>query len=205
MTPPEAAGATLVALARSAIGGGFGLPASGRPEEADDAAPWLSAPGATFVTLTLGGRLRGCIGSLVARRALSADVRENAVAAAFGDPRFPPLAYAEYVRIAISVSLLSPAEPLDAGTESDALARLRPGVDGVVLEFANRRSTFLPQVWEDLAAPEVFLAHLKRKAGLPADFWHQDVRISRYTVRSWKDEATRAPGRDNEPRLGERR
>lgn len=189
-------GATLLVEARSAIvreidGEGDGPTAGSTPQ-----APWLSEPGATFVTLTQEGRLRGCIGSLVARRALGADVRANAVAAAFTDRRFPPLGAAELSGTRVSVSLLSVQEPLKVGTEAEAWERLRPGVDGVVLEFAGRRSTFLPQVWEELGDPAIFLGHLKRKAGLPADFWHEDVRLLRYSVTTWKE---------TEPRPGEAR
>ncbi len=184
-------GTTLLGLARAAIAEVLGV-----THEADDGAPWLSESGATFVTLTQGGRLRGCIGSLVARRALVIDVRANAVAAAFGDPRFAPLSVSEYDATAVAISLLSPTQPLGFDSEADALARLRPGVDGVVFQYASRRSTFLPQVWDQLTDPGVFMSHLKRKAGLPADFWDPAVRLERYTVTTWKE---------TELRLGESR
>jgi AmmeMemoRadiSam system protein A len=178
-------GATLLALARGAIADELGIDdAAGT---ADDDAPWLAEPGATFVTLSQDGRLRGCIGSLVARRQVLVDVRSNAVAAAFSDPRFPGLAATEYERTRVEVSLLSEPQPLASGSEDEALATLRPGVDGVILQFANRRSTFLPQVWEQVPDPAAFLAHLKRKAGLPTDFWHEEVRLQRYTVTKWKE------------------
>jgi AmmeMemoRadiSam system protein A len=154
-------------------------------------AEWLEHPGASFVTLTKGGDLRGCIGSLEAHRPLAEDVRANAVAAAFRDPRFMPLSREEFGDIRVEVSLLSPTEPLAAGSEAEALAALRPGVDGVVFEYAHHRSTFLPQVWEQLPQPAEFLAHLKRKAGLPQDFWAADVRLSRYTVSKWKEQGGR--------------
>lgn len=177
-----------LALARSEIADKLGMP---MPKPADTA--WLKKPGATFVTLTRFGDLRGCIGSLEARRPLGLDVRENAVAAAFHDPRFWPLTRDEYDGLRVEVSLLSPAEALDVKGEVDALAALRPHIDGVVFEYGHRRSTFLPQVWEQLPQPAGFLAHLKRKAGLPADFWDDGVRLSRYTVTKWKEkEAARA-------------
>lgn len=183
----DAQGETLLALARSEIAGKLGEPAT-RPADA----AWLSKPGATFVTLTRFGDLRGCIGSLEARRPLGLDVRENAVAAAFHDPRFWPLTRDEFDGILVEVSLLSPAQALDVKGEAEALAALRPEIDGVVFEYGPHHSTFLPQVWEQLPDPADFLAHLKRKAGLPADFWHDDVRLSRYTVAKWKEkEATR--------------
>ncbi len=178
-------GRILLALARDAIAGQFGL--SANPPDAS--APWLQAPGATFVTLTRDGRLRGCIGSLEAQRPLWQDVCANAVHAALHDPRFPPLTAEEPPATRIEVSLLSPQTPLRFSSEAEALAQLRPGVDGVALEYGRHRGTFLPQVWEQLPTREEFLAHLKRKAGLPARFWAADIRLSRYTVEKWKEPA----------------
>ena len=89
--------------------------------------------------------------------------------------------------VEIEVSLLSPATPIDCFDETDALAQLRPDVDGIILEYGAHRGTFLPQVWEDLPQPQLFLAHLKRKAGLPEDFWSDDIRLSRYTVQKFKE------------------
>ena len=148
----------------------------------------MAEPGASFVTLTRRGDLRGCIGSLEAHRPLGLDVRENAVAAAFRDPRFMPLSRKEFDGVRVEVSVLSPHEPLVLGSEKDALDVLRPGIDGVVFEYGHHRSTFLPQVWEQLPDPAEFIAHLKRKAGLPMDFWADEVRLSRYTVDKWKEE-----------------
>ncbi|MFN3545426.1 MAG: AmmeMemoRadiSam system protein B [Thiobacillus sp.] len=178
----EEKGETLLGLARSEIAAKLGQPAQ-RPADK----PWLAEPGATFVTLTRFGDLRGCIGSLEAHRPVGVDVRENAVAAAFRDPRFWPLTPEEYDAIRVEVSLLSPMQPIDVKGEAEALAALRPHVDGVVFEYGHHRSTFLPQVWEQLPDPAEFLAHLKRKAGLPADFWDGEVRLSRYTVSKWKE------------------
>ena len=168
-------GPTLLALARDAIE---------QPDAAPpvSAAPWLRAPGASFVTLRLDGDLRGCIGSVQARRPLADDVVHNARAAAFRDPRFPPVSAAEVSRLQVEVSLLSPREPLEAYSEAEALEKLRPGIDGVYFEFHDLASTFLPQVWESLPSPAEFLDELRRKAGLPPRFWHPDVRLSRYTV-----------------------
>jgi AmmeMemoRadiSam system protein A len=133
------------------------------------------------------GDLRGCIGSLEPRRTLLADVRANAVAAAFRDPRFPPLTAREFVATSVEVSLLSQSERVAVVNEADLLARLRPGVDGIVLEYGPRRATFLPQVWESLPEPRQFLAALKKKAGLAADFWSPDLRVARYSVSKWKE------------------
>ncbi|HEX7971978.1 MAG TPA: AmmeMemoRadiSam system protein B [Thiobacillus sp.] len=180
--PDAEKGATLLKLARAEIAQRFG-PAGHVSADA----PWLAEHGACFVTLTRNGELRGCIGTLEAHRPLAVDVRENAVAAAFRDPRFMSLSAAEFDAIRVEVSLLSPTEALVVASEDHALASLRPGVDGVVFEYRHSRSTFLPQVWEQLPEPAEFMAHLKRKAGLPADFWAEDVRLSRYTVSKWKE------------------
>ena len=147
----------------------------------------LEAHGATFVTLTQYGELRGCIGTLEAHRPLREDVEENALAAAFRDPRFAPLAAAEFEITRVEVSLLSAPAPLPIAGEDDLLQRLRPGVDGVVLAWRGRRATFLPQVWESLAEPRDFIAALKRKAGLGPGFWADDLRFSRYTVDKFKE------------------
>lgn len=178
----ETLGPTLLYLARAAIAGQLGKPA---PVAGTPAA--LRQPGACFVTLTRQGALRGCIGSLEAWRPLADDVRENAIAAAFRDPRFAPLAADELASTRIEVSLLTPAEPLAFTDEADALAQLQPEIDGVIFECDGRRSTFLPQVWEQLPAPRQFMAQLKQKAGLPADFWSDSVKLSRYRVEKWKE------------------
>lgn len=149
--------------------------------------PELSRPGATFVTLTQNGTLRGCIGSLEAYRPLAIDVAENALAAAFSDPRFAPLAAEELGRTRVEVSLLTAAEPLEFSDEADALQKLRPGIDGVILTHGHRRSTFLPQVWETLREPRLFLAQLKQKAGLPPTFWDEQIALARYGVQKWKE------------------
>jgi len=178
-------GATLLKLARSEIASKLGQTVPSTKQ-----ASWLAEPGASFITLTRQGALRGCIGTLEAHRPLGLDVRENAMAAAFHDPRFMPLTLAEFEDIRVEVSLLSPSEPLVVMNEEEALVSLRPGIDGVVFEYGHYRSTFLPQVWEQLPEPAEFLAHLKRKAGLAADFWADQVRLSRYTVTKWKEGST---------------
>jgi len=175
-----ALGAALISRARNAIADVLGLPTADEPAHAA-----LAAPGATFVTLRLDGELRGCVGALAAERPLADDVRVHALAAAFHDTRFEPLAIEEFEQIEIEVSLLEPTQPMATCTEDDAYAALRPGVDGVVLEWRGRRATFLPQVWEQLPQPREFLAALKHKAGLPADFWAEDLCLSRYRVRKF--------------------
>lgn len=182
-TEREALGAALLAHARAAIAASLGIEAREPPD-----APALHHPGATFVTLKWRGQLRGCIGSLTPRRALVEDVRENALSAAFEDSRFHPLRRDEYPGLSVEVSLLSPATPIAFRDETDLCERLRPGVDGVTLVYGNRRSTFLPQVWDDVAGPRDFLRHLKVKMGLSADFWSPEITASRYTVEKWSEE-----------------
>ena len=175
-------GTTLLTLARNAIAQDLGV-----HERTFVDAAWLDDVGACFVTLTQNGELRGCIGSLEAVRPLRAEVAANARAAAFRDPRFAPLTREDYPTVQVEVSLLSPTEPLRFDSEKQALAQLRPGVDGIVLEYRRQRSTFLPQVWEQLEEPRDFLAQLKKKAGLSTDFWHADLRLARYRVEKWRE------------------
>lgn len=178
----EVEGPELLAIARESIGEALGRRAAPRRK-----ASWLERSAASFVTLTRDGSLRGCVGSVRAYRSLYVDVRENAKAAAFADSRFRPLAVSELDLVRIEVSLLSPPEPLAAADEEEALERLRPHVDGVIFEAGRQRSTFLPQVWEQLPDPREFLAHLKAKAGLPFDFWSEDVKLLRYEVTKWAE------------------
>lgn len=175
-------GNALLTIARSGIAEELGLPGRG---EASHAA--LGQAGATFVTLKRAGQLRGCIGSLRPVRPLGVDVRANAIAAAFGDPRFPPLAVFEFEDVVVEVSLLTADERIDVVDEDDLLARLRPGLDGVILEYGRRRATFLPQVWDALPDTREFLAALKRKAGFPEDFWSPQMNVSRYGVTKWAE------------------
>ena len=181
-------GTTLLPIARAAIS-----TALGRPLDAAEEGAWLQDLGACFVTLTQHGQLRGCIGTLHAHRCLLADVKANAVAAALRDPRFAPLTAVELEYTGIEISLLSSMQVLQFSGEADALAQLQPGVDGVVLEFERYRSTFLPQVWEQLPAVAQFMAHLKSKAGLPPDFWAAEVKLQRYTVSKWKESDPQQP------------
>ena len=178
-------GKALLQIARHAIADEFGIghPADPTPEDF----PELGRPGATFVTLTSEGNLRGCIGTLVAARPLIDDVRSNAFSAAFRDSRFAPLAPNEFEQVRVEVSLLSPSTRMSFQSETDFLRQLRPGEDGVILEYGAHRSTFLPQVWATLPQPRKFIEHLKLKAGLSADFWNDSIRLSRYTVTKWQE------------------
>jgi AmmeMemoRadiSam system protein A len=175
-------GHTLLTLARNAIEKKFGLEARTVTPHPD-----LAKPAATFVTLAQNALLRGCIGSLEARRPLAMDVAANALAAAFHDPRFPPLRQAELEMTRIEVSLLDTPDFLSFADETEALKQLRPGIDGLILDCGNHRATFLPQVWESLPTPRLFLQNLKLKAGLPANFWSPNLRLSRYGVQKWKE------------------
>ena len=152
------------------------------PVALEELAPELVVLRASFVTLQKEGRLRGCIGSLEAWRPLAVDVAENAFAAAFRDPRFPPVRAAEADELEIHLSLLTPAVAMTFSSEADLLAQLQPGVDGLILLEGPCRGTFLPSVWAELPTPQLFLAQLKRKAGLAADYWSPQVRILRYTT-----------------------
>ena len=140
---------------------------------------------ASFVTLKRGHALRGCIGTLQAHRALLQDVIHNARAAAFHDPRFPPLALVELPEVAIEISVLSPSTPLPVRDRADLLARLEPGRHGLILQEGARHATFLPAVWESLREPERFLAELLQKAGLARDHWSGTLRFFTYTTESF--------------------
>ena len=135
--------------------------------------PLLQADGATFVTLTIHGKLRGCIGALEAYQPLIQDVRDHALAAAQDDYRFHPVRPEELDEIEIEISRLTQPVPLEYDDALDLLKKLRPGVDGVVLKDGNRRATFLPQVWEQLPDPKVFLSELCAKMGAPSNLWQR--------------------------------
>jgi AmmeMemoRadiSam system protein A len=163
--------------------------ASGAPARFDTKTypPQLREPGAAFVTLHRQGRLRGCVGHLEATRPLVADVADNAFAAAFRDPRFEPLNEWELDSLRLEISVLTTPEPLRIRDEPDLLSRLRPGVDGLILEERGARGTFLPAVWESLPEPGQFLAELKRKAGLPPGYWSPTIKVYRYSTETFGD------------------
>ncbi|MDO8988573.1 MAG: AmmeMemoRadiSam system protein A [Sideroxyarcus sp.] len=180
----EERGKILLAIARAAIARALNI-----SHTADETTPWLEEHGACFVTLTQYGELRGCIGTLQAHRPLLSDIKSNAVSAALRDPRFVPLTAEEFDFTCVEISLLTVCEPMTIRHEADAMAQLRPGIDGVIFEYGLQyRSTFLPQVWEQLPEPHQFMAHLKRKAGLPDNFWAEGVKLSRYTVTKWREQ-----------------
>lgn len=179
-------GSILLPIARSSIAEPLGLVYEAAHDVPWDA-PWLQQKAASFVTLTQQGQLRGCIGTLEAHRSLLEDVKSNAISAAFHDPRFSPLTREEFKITEIEVSLLSAMQPLNFSNEQQALQLLQPGIDGLVFEYSRYRSTFLPQVWQQLPTATDFMAQLKQKAGLNADFWAEEVKLYRYTVSKWKE------------------
>ena len=179
---PADRGQVLLAHARHAIESLFRAPGTALPD-----APFLDEPGATFVTLRLDGELRGCIGTLEAEHPLRHDVVRNARNAALRDPRFEPLSEEELAGLSIEVSLLSTPEPLSFTDEADLTRQVEERRHGLVLEYGRHRSTFLPQVWEQLPDARDFLRHLKAKAGLPPDFWSEGIRVSCYAVEKWSE------------------
>ena len=180
------AGLALLGIARAAIGHALGV----HPEPPrTDIAPWLARPGATFVTLMLEGKLRGCIGSLAPTRSIGLDVADNALGAALRDPRFSPVTRDEWPRCQVEVSVLSPPKPLRFADEAELLAQLRPGEDGVIMEHEGKRATYLPQVWEGFPDKRKFLAELMRKAEIPADTGLTRCKLWRYRVIKWTQPA----------------
>jgi len=178
----DEAGDTLLAIARGAVESKL----LKKPAPAFDRA-WLRQAGATFVTLTKAGALRGCIGSLAAARPLGDDVAENALGAAFRDPRFPAMASDEWQECRVEVSLLSTPKPLRFADEDDLLRQVVAGEDGLILEAGGRRGTFLPQVWEGIPDKRAFLRELVRKAGLPGDTRLARCKVSRYRVAKFRE------------------
>ena len=179
----DEAGRTLLTIARSSIENSL----SGDEKKGLPKTPWLEQAGATFITLTKNGALRGCIGTLEAARPLGIDVAENALGAAFRDPRFPAMSTEEWPQCSVEVSLLGAAKPIRFADEADLLSQISAGEDGLVLECDGRHATFLPQVWEGLSDKKLFLLELMKKAGLPADTRLTRCKVSRYRVAKWKE------------------
>lgn len=169
----------LLRIAKESIRQGL---ATGKPLTVDATrlAENLQAERATFVTLHKGGELRGCIGTITACLPLAEDVAQRAYAAAFDDPRFPPVSAGEVEKLDISISILTPPEPMAFVSEEDLLGQIQPQVDGLILQAGYHKGVFLPSVWESLPDKREFLLQLKRKAGLPADYWSDTVRVSRF-------------------------
>ena len=170
-------GERMLALARRSVELGV---RGGRQAQVDDAD--LAGPGACFVTLYRRGALRGCIGSIEPRRPLAQDIWANAHAAAFEDPRFPPMTVPELDGLSVSISVLGPLSPMRFADELDLRSQLQPGVDGLLIGDQGRRAIYLPSVWEVLPRVEDFVGQLKRKAGLSADHWSATFEAWRYVT-----------------------
>lgn len=177
--PPISVASLLLDLARRAIARNFD-PAPTALTVA--ILPPMQELGASFVTLHKGGELRGCIGTVEAFRPLAEDVAENAVRAAFADPRFPPLTIDELAMVTLSLSLLSRPEPMAFRDRADFLGQLRAGQDGLILEDQGHRALFLPVVWSQLPDPSDFIGHLWQKAGLAANHWSKEVKAWRFAA-----------------------
>lgn len=181
---PPALRDELLQLARDSIAWGL---ENGRPIDTDPECyrPVLRQHRATFVTLKIAGALRGCIGSLAARKPLVVDVADNAFAAAFRDPRFPAVTSDELADLKLTIAILSPPVRVHCENEAELLDTLRPGRDGLILSSGPHRGTFLPSVWESLPDPRDFLAHLKSKAGIRQDDWPSDIIVERYSTETF--------------------
>lgn len=147
-----------------------------------------------FVTLHLGGQLRGCIGNLSGTKPLAEGVRDNAINAAFNDFRFTPVTAGELEEINVEVSILSEPRPLAYAGAADLVARLRPGIDGVIIKKKGASATFLPQVWQQLPEAADFLSHLCLKAGLPGSEWQRGgLEVATYQVQYFAEEKRSPP------------
>ena len=150
--------------------------------------PILREDGASFVTLTMKERLRGCIGAIEAYQPLILDVQEHAVAAALEDYRFPSVRMSEIQNIQIEISRLSPLQTLEYSNPNDLIEKIRVDVDGVLIKYNGRRATFLPQVWEKVTDKDQFLSQLCLKMGSRADLWrNQKIQVFTYQVEHFKE------------------
>ena len=182
-----AEGQQLLDIARRSIAAG--LDGASMPDpSAEDMQGALASQRGSFVTLTIDGELRGCMGVIESPRSLAQNTADCALSAAFRDPRFAPLSGAEAERIRIEVSVLSEMQPIVVRDREDLLQQLHPGVDGLLMEDGRYRSVFLPQVWEKLGSAQQFLEHLLSKAGLPGDYWSDTIRFSRFHVTPFFEE-----------------
>ena len=181
----EEQGQSLLQLARQTIAEQLSV-ATETVAVADSA---LDAEYGTFVTLKIGGALRGCIGNLLPSKSVAEGVKRNAISAAFHDSRFSPLTASEFEKVAIDISVLSQPQKLEYRDGADLITKLRPRIDGVIVQLGGAGATFLPQVWDQLSAPELFLGHLCRKAGLADTAWknsHPEIEI--YQVQCFEED-----------------
>lgn len=187
MTLDASARATLLKAARQSIG--HSLTSDESAFENNCSNPALREPHASFVTLKRHGVLRGCIGTLEPKRPLLDDVIHNAMAAAFEDPRFPPLTAPELESLHIEISVLSAAEPIKARDRAELLRVLKPGRDGLIVQEGRLRATFLPTVWTSLTDPGTFYEELMKKAGFGIDHWSSNLKFFRYHAESFEQES----------------
>lgn len=181
----EKQGQTLLKLARKILA--QKLRKEALPSVPDD--PALLVQAATFVTLKIDGKLRGCIGNLEPVGPLWEGIRDNAINAALNDYRFSPLTPEELPAVHLDISILSQPQPLQYDEPDDLLKKLRPGIDGVILRDGHRSATFLPQVWQQLETPDQFLDHLCLKAGVLKNAWRQKkLSILTYQVQCFEEE-----------------
>lgn len=159
-----------------------------RPEPLPQEAwsPALLEPRATFTTLTLAGELRGCCGTIEPQRLLVHDVWHNAWASAYSDMRFWPVSAVELGSLDITISVLTPLEPIAARSEAELIAGLEPGIDGLVLRCGAARATFLPAVWQSLPEAREFVRQLKSKAGWSTSFWPPEMTACRYRTETFR-------------------
>ena len=183
-------GEVVIALAKAAITVALGMESSFDLEKALANYPQLQKNGAAFVTLTTGSedRLRGCIGSLTAYRPLYKDIIANAKSAALADPRFSPLTPIEWKNVKVEVSILTEPKVLPYTSVADLKKKIKPHIDGVLLEHNGYRATYLPQVWEQLPQFDEFFASLCLKAGLQQNCLDQHPDIKTYQDIKYKEE-----------------
>jgi AmmeMemoRadiSam system protein A len=180
----------LLAMARAVISESLGTRHEPTRMESD-ALPAIKEKRGCFVTLHKAGALRGCIGTIEPTNSLAANVKDNALKAAFGDPRFPPLTARELPQIEIEISVLTVPKELDFTDTEDLLQKLQPGIHGVILSQGWHAATFLPQVWEQLPRKESFLSNLCAKAGLSENAWQdKKTKIKVYEVEFFSDMST---------------
>ncbi len=195
-TISEAGGALLIQIARRSLEAYVRLQEVYQPAPGD-LPPALQEPGASFITLTAFGELRGCIGVTSSYRPLAIDVAQNAISAATRDPRFPPVRAQELPALRLSVTVLTPARQLDYADYPTLLSRLRPHVDGVTLEWRQHRAVLLPQVWRRIPEPERFLLNLCIKGHIPPDELQRTppaVIVQTFQVQHFYEEGYLEPG-----------
>ena len=183
----EEEGKALLVVARKTIDQAF-LRREGVAISPEIHSPKYSERRGTFVTLTLHGQLRGCIGHITPQESLLEGIQINALNAAFRDPRFRPLSKGEWKKVKIEISILTEPKVLSYDGSEDLLEKLNLGVDGVIIQKGMHQSTFLPQVWEQLDDKIQFLTHLCMKAGLDGDAWEKgDLVVSTYQVQAFEE------------------